>query len=227
MDQIYNYLLVGNTRLHWAEIKNNNYLFSHTLTDQPLPDNVNLETLIWASVGNYSTEIFKKENQITTNKFNLKNLPKHFGVDRALCCLAALKTIDNPLKKNLLIADFGTVLSLTKVNFEGNIIGGQLMPGFLTQLKSMEKYAKNLACPSELIIPSNNYQIHTSKAMIRGVHNALLGAINMSFNNNKDILIICGGDAELMSKSLKKISTEIIMEPNLVMLGMILFKNHI
>ena len=91
----------------------------------------------------------------------------------------------------------------------------------------MEKYANDLTCPSELIIPANNYQILTSKAMIRGVHNALLGAINMSFNVNKDILIICGGDAELMSKSLKRISTEIIIEPNLVMIGMILFKNHI
>ena len=227
MDQIYNYLLVGNTRLHWAEMKNNNYIFSHTLPDQPLPGNINLETLTWASVGNYSTEIFKRENQITTEDFNLKHLPKHFGVDRALCCFSALKIIDNPQKKNLLIADFGTILSLTKINFEGNIIGGQLIPGFLTQLRSMEQHTNNLNCPKELIIPANNFQVLTSKAMIRGVHNALLGAINMSLNVNKDILIICGGDAELMSESFKTISTETVVEPNLVMLGMILFKNLI
>ncbi len=226
MDQIYNYLLVGNTRLHWAEMKNNKYIFSHTLPVQPLPDHINLETLTWASVGNHSTKLFKKENQITTKHFNFKHLPKHFGVDRALCCLAAMKIIDNPMKKNLLIADFGTVLSLTKINFEGNIIGGQLIPGFLTQLKSMEQYTKNLNCPKELIIPANNFQIFTSEAMIRGVHNALLGAINMSLNVNTDILIICGGDAELMSKSFRTISTETIIEPNLVMLGMILFKNQ-
>tara|TARA_B100000900_G_scaffold415997_1_gene448416 strand:- start:2255 stop:2956 length:702 start_codon:yes stop_codon:yes gene_type:complete len=221
MNNKFNYLLIGNTRLHWAENINNSYRFCHTEINEPFPKNLKTNNLVWASVGNYQTERFDKKNEITINNFNTRKIPKNFGVDRALCCLYALKKFDNPMKKNLLIADFGTVLSITKLNADGFIIGGQLIPGFLTQLKSMGKSTKNLNVPDILKIPKNKFQIKTSQAMLKGVHDSLIGAISMSFNYRKDILIICGGDAELMSKSLKQKIKEIKIEPNLVMLGMI------
>ena len=226
MRETINYLLVGNTRLHWAESKNNNFKFSHTLKDEPLPSEINIDKLIWACVGNYPTRIFKKKNEITLKDISLKNSPKNFGIDRALCCISALKIIDNPMKRNLLIADFGTTLSITKINSEGDIIGGQLIPGLLTQLKSMEKSTRNLNFPEEIIIPKNNFQLKTSKAMLKGVHNALIGAVSLSFDPKRDLLIICGGDAELMGKTLKEIHTNLTIEPNLVMLGMLNFQKN-
>jgi len=226
MGQTVNYLVVGNTRLHWAESRNNDYKFSHTFKDDPLPPRINIDKLIWASVGKYPTRIFKKKNEITINDIYLKNSPKNFGIDRALCCIAALAICDNPMKKNLLIADFGTTLSITKINSKGDIIGGQIMPGFLTQLKSMEQATKNLNYPKKIIIPKNNFQLKTSKAMIKGVHNSLIGAINLSYNAKKDLLIICGGDAELMGKTLKKNHINLTIEPNLIMLGMLSFHKN-
>ena len=98
----------------------------------------------------------------------LSNLPDYFGVDRALACIAALKIIENPFKKDLLIADFGTILSITKLNSNRSIIGGQLVPGFLTQLKSMEQNTKNLKVPKKNDIPIKDFLINTEEAILKG-----------------------------------------------------------
>ena len=152
----------------------------------------------------------------------MSNLPDYFGIDRALACLAALNSIENPLKKDLLIADFGTILSITKLNSNGSILGGQLIPGFLTQLKSMEQNTKNLKVPKKFKIPSKDFLINTEEAILKGVINSLTGVFKSSFNPLKDILITCGGDSEFLTKSLKTQKANIINAPNLVMEGMII-----
>ena len=217
-----NFLLVGNSRLHWAEYVESEYKFFHTNKNDSLPENINLNKIIWASVGEYSKSILKKENEIKTQDIHLSNLPDFFGVDRALSCLAALKIIENPLKKNLLIADFGTILSITKLNPNGSILGGQLIPGFLTQLKSMQQSTKNLKIPKKYEIPTKDFLINTEEAILKGVINSLTSVINSLFNPAKDILIICGGDSQLLTKSLMTQTENIINIPNLVMEGMII-----
>ena len=217
-----NFLLVGNSRLHWANYSQNKSKFFHTKKEHKLPKNIDLDQLIWASVGKLPNYLLKKENEIKTKDIKLSNIPDYFGIDRALASLAALKTIENPLKKDLLVADFGTILSITKLNSNGSIIGGQLIPGFLTQLKSMEQYTKNLQVPKKFEIPSKDFLINTEEAILKGVINSLTGVITSSFNPLKDILITCGGDSELLTKSLKIQKEKIINAPNLVMEGMII-----
>ena len=122
-----NFLLIGNSRLHWAKYSNNQYKFFHTKKEQKVPENIDLDQLIWASVGKLPNFLLKNENEIKTKDIQLSNLPDYFGVDRALACSAALKIFENTFKKDLLIADFGTILSITKLNSNGSIIGGQLL----------------------------------------------------------------------------------------------------
>ena len=217
-----NFLLVGNSRLHWAKYSKNQSKFFHTKKDQKVPENIDLDQLIWASVGKLPNFLLKKENEIKTKDINLSNLPDYFGIDRALACLAAQKIIENPLKKDLLIADFGTILSITKLNSNGSIIGGQLLPGFLTQLKSMEQNTKNLRVPKKYEVPTKDFLINTEEAILKGVINSLTGVIKNSFNPVKDILITCGGDSQFLTKSLETSKTNIINAPNLVMEGMII-----
>ena len=217
-----NFLLIGNSRLHWAKYSKNQYKFFHTKKEEKVPENIKLDQLIWASVGKLPNFLLKKENEIKTKDINLSNLPDYFGIDRALACLAAQKIIENPLKKDLLIADFGTILSITKLNSNGSIIGGQLTPGFLTQLKSMEQNTKNLKVPKKYDIPIKDFLINTEEAIIKGVINSLTGGIHSLFNSEKDILVICGGDSELLTKSLKTQKENIINAPDLVMEGMII-----
>jgi len=221
MTNIVDYLLIGNTRLHWAFNKNSSYKFSHTLINDSLPNNIDFKKMIWASVGKYPTNNFLKENQVTLKDINLKNMPHFIGIDRALVCFAALNMFKNKLSKNLLIVDLGTTVSITKVDNQGNMLGGQLFPGFTTQLKSMEKSTKNLVFPKKLFIPNSKFEISTKNAMLRGVYNSIIGAIKISFDSTKDILILCGGDANLIGNSLKKEIKNFIVEPNLVMYGMI------
>ena len=217
-----NFLLVGNSRLHWAKYSRNRSKFFHTKKEQKVPENIDLDQLIWASVGKLPNFLLKKENEIKTKDIHLSNLPDYFGIDRALACLAALKIIENPLKKDLLIADFGTILSITKLNSNGSIIGGQLSPGFLTQLKSMEQSTQNLTFPKKYDIPIKDFVINTEEAILKGVINSLTGAIKSLFNPANDILVICGGDSEFLTKSLKTQKENIINAPDLVMEGMII-----
>ena len=217
-----NFLLVGNSRLHWAIFSQNQTKFFHTNKEQEFPENIDVNQLIWASVGKLPNFSLKEENEIKTKDIQLSNLPDYFGVDRALACLAALNTTENPFKKDLLIADFGTILSITKLNSNGSIIGGQLLPGFLTQLKSMEQNTKNLKVPKKYEVPTKDFLINTEEAILKGVINSLTGVIKSSFNPLKDILITCGGDSEFLTKSLKTQKENIINAPNLVMEGMII-----
>ena len=217
-----NFLLVGNSRLHWANYSKNQSKFFHTKKEQKVPENIDLDQLIWASVGKLPNFLLRKENEIKTKDIQLSNLPDYLGVDRALASIAALKIIENPFKKDLLIADFGTIFSITKLNSNGFIIGGQLTPGFLTQLKSMEQNTKNLKVPKKYDIPIKDFLINTEEAILKGVFNSLTGVINSLFNPEKDILIICGGDSQVLTKSLKTKKEDIINAPNLVMEGMII-----
>ena len=217
-----NFLLVGNSRLHWANYSQNQSKFFHTKKGQKFPDNIDVNQLIWASVGKLPNFSLKEENEIKTKDIQLSNLPDFFGIDRSLACLAALNTIKNPLKKDLLIADFGTILSITKLNSNGSIIGGQLIPGFLTQLKSMEQNTKNLKVPKKYEVPTKDFLINTEEAILKGVSNSLTCVINSLFNPAKDILITCGGDSEFLTKSLETNQKSIIYAPNLVMKGMII-----
>jgi len=217
-----NFLLVGNSRLHWANYSQNQSKFFHTKKEQKVPENIDLNQLIWASVGKLPNFPLKEEKEIKTKDIQLSNLPDYFGIDRAFACLAALQTIKNPLKKDLLIADFGTILSITKLNSNGSIIGGQLIPGFLTQLQSMEQSTKNLKVPKQYEIPTKDFLINTEKAILKGVINSLTGVVKSSFNPLKDILITCGGDSQFLAKFIETNKKNIINAPNLVMEGMII-----
>ena len=76
-----NFLLVGNSRFHWAKNLNNKYKFFHTDKNNKVPQNINLDNLIWAAVGKLPDFCLKQENEIITKHINLKNLPHYFGVD--------------------------------------------------------------------------------------------------------------------------------------------------
>ena len=117
--------------------------------------------------------------------------------------------------------DCGTTLSITKLTAKGSILGGQITPGFLTQLRSMEQFTKNLKTPQKFDIPIQDFLIKTEDAMLKGVFNSLIGLINLSFEASKDILVICGGDSKLIASGLNKKNKEIIIAPDLVMQGMI------
>ena len=85
----------------------------------------------------------------------------------------------------------------------------------------MEQNTKNLKVPKKYDIPIKNFLINTEEAILKGVINSLTGVINSLFDPTEDILVICGGDSEFITKSLKTQKENIINAPNFVMEGMI------
>ena len=67
-----NYLLVGNSRLHWAENLQTKYNFFHTQRNNKVPNNINLNKLIWASVGKLPDFCLKQENKLPSHPLFLK-----------------------------------------------------------------------------------------------------------------------------------------------------------
>ena len=86
----------------------------------------------------------------------------------------------------------------------------------------MEQNTKNIKVPKKYEVPTKNFLINTEEAILKGVSNSLTGVIKCSFNPLNDILITCGGDSQLLTKSLKTQKENIINAPNLVMEGMII-----
>ena len=86
----------------------------------------------------------------------------------------------------------------------------------------MEQNTQNLKFPKKYDIPIKDFLVNTEDAILKGVINSLNGVINSLFNHEKDTLIICGGDSQLLAKSLNIKKENIINAPNLVMEGMII-----
>ena len=59
-----NFLLVGNSRLHWASYSQNQSKFFHTKKEQKVPKNIDINKLILASVGKLPNFLLKEENKL-------------------------------------------------------------------------------------------------------------------------------------------------------------------
>ncbi|KGG13301.1 MULTISPECIES: type III pantothenate kinase [Prochlorococcus] len=217
-------LLIGNSRWHWACKSNQEWHFSHT---SPNPHKLNSDELLlvqWAAVGEVPhTTILEKSKKLRTKDIPLLNLPEWLGVDRALGCWAALQEAKaQGLNQNgILIADAGTVFSLTKLTSAGEFEGGQLIPGLKLQQKAMALGAENLKEPLDLNIPSKMFPSDTKEAMLKGSFQSLIGALLEARKESSTPIWICGGDSLTLYRYLIQFDYEIIYSPNLVLEGMV------
>lgn len=142
-----NYLMIGNTRWHWATKIQEDVKYFHT-TPNPIEfKDKNYSELSWASVG----PIPKNLTLCPSKKINLANvplinLPSNLGIDRALASWSAFKKQSSckSKKQDLIVIDAGTIMSVTKITKKGEFAGGQLIAGLRLQLLSMTNGALNL-----------------------------------------------------------------------------------
>ena len=226
-----NYLMIGNTRWHWASKVNKTWKYFHTPPNPIEFANKDYSQLTWASVGTVPENIkLTPSKKIILDNVPLSNLPSHLGIDRALASWSAFKKhlSSKSKEKDLIIMDAGTILSVTKITNKGEFAGGQLIPGFSLQLSSMATGTLNLEAPIVKKIPSEIFQHETDKAMIKGSINSLIGLIIKIFADTKLPIWMCGGDAPLILNELKNTNININHCPNLVLEGMIdIYKNQI
>ncbi|WP_320666596.1 type III pantothenate kinase [Prochlorococcus sp. MIT 1307] len=219
-------LLIGNSRWHWAIERSDRWHFLHT---RPEPEKiVSLETPLikWASVGHLPKEIqLNPANRLELKDIPLKKLPSWLGIDRALAGWGAFKKtqLTGINSSGLLVADAGTVLSLTRITSKGEFAGGQLIAGLNLQLAAMAVGTKNLNNPGPGLTRIPLFPFTTAEAMQRGSLQSLIGAILEAINATEENipLWLCGGDSPLLIEELQKRNTNVIHQPDLVLEGMV------
>ena len=219
-----NYLMIANTRWHWASKIEEQWKYFHTSPNPTEFKHKDYSQLSWASVGSIPKNIkLCPSKRIILDDIPLTNLPSKLGIDRALAGWSALKKQSSLKNKNkdLIVIDAGTILSITKITKKGEFAGGQLISGLRLQLTSMANGALNLEPPIIKEIPSETFQYETNNAMIRGSIYGLTGLILQVFEETKLPLWLCGGDAPIILDELKKKNIDINYYPNLVLEGMI------
>ncbi len=219
-----NYLMIGNTRWHWAKKIQEDWKYFHT-TPNPIEfKDKNYFELSWASVGPIPENLkLCPSKKIDLDDVPLVNLPSNLGIDRALASWSAYKKQSSLKSKeqDLIVIDAGTIMSVTKITKKGEFAGGQLISGLRLQLSSMANGSLNLENPIIKKIPIETFQHDTKNAMIRGAINGLLGLILNIYEETKLPIWICGGDAPIILNELKHTNIDINYCPNLVLEGMI------
>jgi len=219
-----NYLMIGNTRWHWASKIEENWKYFHT-TPNPIEfKDINYSELSWASVGPIPENLkLCPSKKIILENVPLINLPSNLGIDRALASWSAYQKQSSLKSKeqDLIVIDAGTIMSVTKITKKGEFAGGQLISGLRLQLSSMANGSLNLNNPTIETIPIETFQHETKNAMIRGAINGLLGLIIQTFEETKLPIWLCGGDAPIILNELNNSNINIKHFPNLVLEGMI------
>ena len=219
-----NYLMIGNTRWHWASKIQEKWKYFHTSPNPIEFRDKDYSQLSWAAVGQIPENIkLCPSKKFNLNDIPLINLPSNLGIDRALASWSAFKK-QSYLKnkeKDIVVIDAGTILSITKITKRGEYVGGQLISGLRLQLSSMANGAVNLKTPDIKKIPKETFQYETNNAMIRGSINGLIGLILQIHEETKLPIWLCGGDAKIILNELKNKNININHYPNLVLEGMI------
>ena len=216
-------LLIGNTRWHWAIQEKDKWKYLHTAPNEIQLTKDRYELICWAAVGAIPKEIHLDPKKcIQIKDIPLSKLPNWIGIDRALTGWAALEQAKaNDLhSKGIIVADAGTVLSITRITANGEFAGGQLIAGLQLQLNAMAKGTKNLRKIQKRHIPRQDFPLYTEDAMLKGTFDTLLGSLlNIQKKTNMP-LWLCGGDSEILYEHLKKFILDLHHVPVLGLEGM-------
>ena len=215
-----NYLMIGNTRWHWASKRKKDWKYFHTSPNPIEFKDKDYSQLTWAAVGSVPESIkLCPSKKINLDDVPLINLPSNLGIDRALASWSAYKKQSSFTSKeqDLIVIDAGTIMSITKITKKGVFAGGELISGLRLQLSSMANGSLNLENPIIKTIPVETFQHETKNAMVRGAINGLLGLILKIFEETKLPIWMCGGDAPLILNELKNTHININHCPNLVL----------
>ena len=191
-------LLIGNSRWHWAEFQADRWHFDHSLPDL---SRLEITPPVWAAVGPVpETPFLYTVRRLTLADVPVEGCPPWLGVDRALGAFSAWnRCIEQQLDRRagVLLADAGTVLSLTLLDSAGGFRGGQLIPGLRMQLQAMAAGASGLDLP------------------------ALVGALGEAQRQCGALIWLCGGDAARLEPELIRAGLHVRCDPDLVMKGLV------
>tara|TARA_B100001173_G_C16030057_1_gene566206 strand:+ start:64 stop:789 length:726 start_codon:yes stop_codon:yes gene_type:complete len=130
--------------------------------------------------------------------------PLTVGNDRL--ALAAAASLLYP-KSNKIIIDVGTCITIDFIDYNNNFFGGSISPGIDMRYKSLNNYTANLPLleiSDKFSFPGKSTETSIHSGVIGGVCNEINGFIeNISSKYNDVQVILTGGNAKFLSKTLK------------------------
>lgn len=206
------WLLIGNSRWHWALADGDSgargpaepgLRFVHL----PPPTSAVESPLAWAAVGPVPLEAaLPARSRLLLDDVPLAGSPPWLGIDRALAGWWAARLCGGPV----LVADAGTVLSLTRVDGRARFAGGRLMAGAALQLAAMGSATAGLpALVGELATGEEEWPLATAAAMRRGVVEGLAAAVREAGRQARAQeprcrIVLTGGDGPTLLPLLRR-----------------------
>ena len=148
--------------------------------------------------------------------------PLSLGVDRWVAMIAAR----TEFKKDVMLIDMGTAITIDLIDKYGIHQGGKILPGFKLMSEALNKNTSNIQQIINLHdIEKKDVQFwgkDTRNVIISGIISAISGAIQVSLDKlNNDVeepvVIITGGDSEIFKDYLDRAYK---FRPNLVLSGL-------
>tara|TARA_B100000989_G_scaffold253315_1_gene201711 strand:- start:6575 stop:7291 length:717 start_codon:yes stop_codon:yes gene_type:complete len=166
----------------------------------------------------HNKKIFYFNNELDIPlKINYKNI-HNLGKDRIAAMVGANKLFP---KKNLLVIDIGTCITLDVLSKDREFLGGRISPGLKMRYQSI---ASVESLPLlKYTYDKNIFGNDTKSSIHTGVQRSIISEIN-DFSNqlkkqfNNFVVIITGGDMSLLLKEQK--NTIFVFEENLVAIGL-------
>lgn len=171
---------------------------------------------VWRKIlGNYNTIELSHTTPIPIENAYLT--PKTLGMDRIASVIGATTISD---KKNILVIDAGTCITFDYLKND-EYQGGAISPGIQIKLKALHNFTEKLP----LVSLGKSVELigkNTKDSIASGVLNGSVAEINSTIEEYTKLsdnlaVFLCGGDANLLSKSLKNID---FVEQELVLLGL-------
>ena len=215
-------LLIGNSRWHWATQRGEHWSFDHAAPD---PLRIDTTNLIWAAVGEVPAALEgAQDSRLQLEDVPLEGCSPWLGVDRALGAWGAWRrqrAQGGDLDQGLLLADAGTVLSLTLLDAYGHFRGGRMMPGLRLQLQAMASGTALLPYVAGQQRSDDLFPRGTAEAMSQGVMQGLAAAVADAYLSSGACLWLCGGDAPWLEKELTRRGVSAQMDQQLQLQALI------
>ena len=99
--------------------------------------------------------------------------PRKVGVDRIMCAFAAYSVVENAV----VVADFGTAVTIDLVSEKGVFLGGTILPGFEASADALNRFAPALPKLEKVQTPKKPFGRNTNEAINNGLYYSAIGAL--------------------------------------------------
>jgi type III pantothenate kinase len=239
-------LIIGNSRLHWALLNNNNLVESwdtpHLLEtinqdfiNKYFPKKLDLSPILKQDIPLTIASVVPSQSNlwenytplqfITLQDIPIKNLYQTMGIDRALALWGGVTKYGFPC----LIIDGGTALTLTGIDEKKQLVGGAILPGLKLQQKAL--FLHTAALPeinlSSCLPP--RWATNTPQSIESGIIYTVLAGLRDFIQDwyrlfPHSLLILTGGDRHYLKINLSRydeyFKEKMMEDGNLIFWGM-------